>query len=628
MNLTVVALFFYLFGLVLASVSTNKNRKIHLISVDSADILQDGSYASHFVSLSTKIVKEYFSEKVETMSEATPTSISVLSESFELLKASTFGIDIKTIQNPIVQNLLTEYTKESIQLTISNCEDLEILKRTAHAIKFLVYECFTLNVVIPSKQALKLFNFIYEFAEDGFRFQSSIVKLHLSLSSEQVSVFFETFPAIFNPFGPILPILDTSKIGNTPEIREKIDRFFRSIHEKVSLFVDPVENNALYCAHMNTLISCLLVNSNTDNFIDIFANVLPRIDPVSLLKSRNFYEYFIQFISNNNTSPVLTYFINCFINDMTITKIPEDFYIKFGSILNKLTVDVTETSTMVNQQISSLSIGSKTKIKEIKKVYNKYDMMFIRFKALEFIYIGFKTLTLGALRNLQRDLIELVDYAGVLLEFNPKITEMNSANSLSVLVEICSKEPIDSKFNFDRLSYFVLFLNLLAKLKVSKDLIVSNFLRVLQFYNTHINTSNHKKLENIVNSFKVFLKAHLSGNSGVLKTVEDYKIVFDFFKKTDGESSATAELTQILKNYLKTSTSRETIQLFIDIEKELEIPASQILLESLFKQLAALKTANRVQVSGKLWTFFEDLESFGLLSRTEYLIIQAYKQAI
>lgn len=601
----------------------------------SNDILSDGSYSEKVIARATEIALTDFNITASMLTEKSPIIDTALSDAFELVEITLF-INVSKVKVPVVKNIISHHTKLCIShlLKVEDAAEIQSRVLLAHRIKILAHECLIFNYEIPEKQALKLLEFIYRYGEDGYRYQQAFQKLYSSIKNESLALIFDKFVQYFDSNRQTLPVMVSQlkmSVASSGPLISVFTSFMRNLYEKIINIVDPIEDNEIFCRHINMIITSIISCGIVDFFIEILLEILPFIDPLSLISSPRFCKSAVEFIQQapKHNSLLLDYFVGLFLNEQIIAKIGEENEKKIAGLLYNLRINYENS---IDKYFHLLSTESKIKLQNIEKRHNQYEKVFSFAEQLKYLQINFTQLSKNHLQNMKIEIDELVEFYGNLFEFDGQRLSLavgETAKYLKDLVQSAQKD-VDSKFlNFDRFKVFLSILNYLMKNEFILSKAKIPFIKILQFFNE--NVTEFDKIEEILSIVKSQM-AVLIKEKQFLTTEKDFKILFKFLLKLIGKESAIEEFRQVLLLTLKNSDS--FVEFFgllknicRDTEIEVSVVAVPFLQEEVKRYLEVPKSEKTILLTyenGHLLNVIAQVIKSECLSHSEMSILNAF----
>lgn len=590
----------------------------------------DVVYSEMIISCASHVALSDFNITASMINESSPLTDLALSDAFDIVKIS-MNIDIEKLKVPVVNQILLTYTKMCISHLIQpDCPNEQMLRKlSAHKIKILVYECLIFDFKIADKQALKLLEFIYRFADDGHRYHKAFLKLYSCLSNESIATILDKFVQYFDPNRQNLLIISPKLKSLDNPLLPAFNSFIRNIYSKIITLIDPIEDNEVYFQYAAMLITSIIsYNMNYEEFYDILVNSMVHIDPIRLLSSSDFFKAASLAISEavKNESLLLEYFLKFFLNDETISRIQnEEDEIRFGGFIKILKTD--------EKYFKLLSIESKLKLEKFERKFMDYDVIISHIEKFRFIKINFLQLSSIHLEILSKEVQELEKNYDLIIKIDPSTVSnalADGANHIHELVAMSRNDNNFPVFNYYRFKVFLSILTFLMKNEIYLLHAKTPTIKIIQFFNEKVIEVHHD--EEIFSMITSHLFSFVIGNK-LNPTVSDIKDIYTFFMKLLGEDRGIQEFCSFLTlNLHHTNSISETYNLiekccnelgisFISIIIPFLLNAIQIYLEtSSFKESLFLYRNGRLL---SLITLVNDSKT--ILSRSEYSILTAFK---
>lgn len=591
------------------------------------DVLPDGSYSERVIAQAAHTALNDFNLTASMITENSPATDLALTDAFELVKL-TMNIEIEKFKTPVVNQILLSYTKLCISHMIKpdSPEEFKSRRSTAHRTKILVYDCLILNIKIAEKQALKFLEFIYRYADDGYRYQKAFGKLYSRLTNDLIALSMEKFVQHFDPNRQSIPVLVPASSAAMATLLPIFKTFIRNLYEKLISLVDPIEDNEIFFCHASKVITTILsFESNYEDCYDILMTSMPHIDPVALLSSPHFYKSASIAIPQavRNKSLLLEYFSTFFLTDQVISMIKtREDEIRFGGLI----INLKDS----NNKFNFLSAESKESLKRFEKKFYKYDELITHSDALKFIQISFLQLSKIYLENLCNNFDELIQNYDLLIKIDShRITKALSEGSKKIH-EIIKMSQNDTKtdFNFYRFKFFLKIMTFLMKNEIFSVQAKAPLLKIIQFYNEKV-TELHETDENVLEMIKAKV-SKLFKEKKFNPSEEEIKTFYNFFIKFLGVEHGTKEFLEFLSlNLRNTNSIKETFDLIEKVCNELEFPSNLIIVPYLVEEIQ-----NYLKESSKLTSLFNfdsnnlmglitEVKNSKVLNRSESLILNA-----
>jgi hypothetical protein len=489
-----------------------------------------------------------------------------LKNSLDLIK-QTMGFKSDDFQGQLVERMMKNLIYFSIRhtLTIDSCTDpskkkaeTKLAEGTGKRITIFVHECILGKYFeIPEKAAIILLEFIYKFAPDGSYYRTSFSQLFRLISCEGKQRVFESFIRYFNPNRQALPDF-SSEVARNPEVAESYSSFLMSFHHTIESAINYDSQRELYYRHMCAILINILSNSMFDiNFVDILSRTLPRIDPLYLVTSDRFILVLTENINKIPASEtaLLQVFFDIFLTEATIERISSHDFTRFGGFIRKLQ---TKFEALVSARLATLSEASKTKIQDMLKVYDVYDVLALRAESIKYLKSTFFEYTQNNLIEFSYSLFELANSYQMMMRVSPNLITSCVADAGLVLLELVKSQnnddPSTLHLNFYR---FNAYLGLLA-LTIKNSIILVNsksaFIRVIQFFNAKV----------LYNSEILDMATHIALIRSIISQMiksgvffdnsTEFQCILDFFTTVLDSHSAVAEVSIIFAEMLKQSS--------------------------------------------------------------------------
>lgn len=596
------------------------------------DMLSDGSYSERIISRATQIVLNDFNLTAAIMTEENPVTDYALNDAFDLVKIS-MNIDIEKLREPVVKNILVDYTKACVSHLLKSEDPVELAQRvrTAHKIKILVYECYVFNIGIPEKQALKLLELMYRYASHGYRYSRAFYKLLSSLTSEAaLNNIFAKFIEHFDPTLQSIPSM-AENIKAAGALNAVYSSFIRKLYEKLSTLINPIEDAELYARHATMMITSIICLNDVDGFTDILMNLMPYVDPIELLVYPNFFVTTLKIIprAGQNNTLLLDRFVGLFLNDSVISRIEEDnVKIRIGGIYfysHKYANEITR------KHFRLLSIERKAELKRMEKRFIEIEEMFNRAKDFVMTQINFLELSVENLQSKRQEFDELTDNFDILMKIFEQQFSDTIFEIIKTLIKICGdamRHKMDKKLNFER---FRLFMSILNSLTADKSIIQQVhpvlFMNLRFFWEVDTETTDVADVLKIV---KFSIDDFLQTKNDFVTDKKLVKILYKFFIKLLGQESGFEEFRKVIFAVLEGSQSFSvTCDLIRDFCNEMEVSVSDIFVPILIEEIKrylAVRTNLLTYNNGRLLELISKLEAEKAFNRTETLIIEAFKR--